>query len=68
MRGIDLDVQAGEVFARTDGKTTTVEILEGYSKRSGGEVTVLGVDPQHGDRAWREQMASFCRAAASIPT
>src|SRR4029079_12031451 len=28
------------------GKTTTVEILEGYRRRDGGEVRVLGHDPQ----------------------
>ena len=49
MRGIDLEVDAGEVFAflgpNGAGKTTTVEILEGYRERNGGEVAVLGVDP-----------------------
>jgi ABC-2 type transport system ATP-binding protein len=60
VRGIDLEVRAGEVFAflgpNGAGKTTTVEILEGYRKRSGGEVTVLGEDPQRGGRAWRERI------------
>ena len=50
VRGIDLEVRAGEVFAflgpNGAGKTTTVEILEGYRERSGGEVAVLGEDPQ----------------------
>ncbi|HEY7932413.1 MAG TPA: ABC transporter ATP-binding protein [Solirubrobacteraceae bacterium] len=49
VRGIDLEVQAGEVFAflgpNGAGKTTTVEILEGYRERSGGGVSVLGHDP-----------------------
>jgi ABC-2 type transport system ATP-binding protein len=27
------------------GKTTTVEILEGYRRRDSGEVLVLGYDP-----------------------
>ena len=52
MRGIDLEVMPGEVFAflgpNGAGKTTTVEILEGYRKRSGGEVEVLGEDPAAG--------------------
>ncbi|HEY5709133.1 MAG TPA: ABC transporter ATP-binding protein [Solirubrobacterales bacterium] len=60
VRGIDLDVQAGEVFAflgpNGAGKTTTVEILEGYRKRSGGEVAVLGEDPEQAGRAWRERI------------
>jgi ABC-2 type transport system ATP-binding protein len=49
VRGIDLDIMSGEIFALLGpngaGKTTTVEILEGYRRRDGGEVTVLGWDP-----------------------
>ena len=60
VRGIDLEVMPGEVFAflgpNGAGKTTTVEILEGYRKRSGGEVTVLGEDPQRAGRRWRERI------------
>jgi ABC-2 type transport system ATP-binding protein len=60
VRGIDLEVKAGEVFAflgpNGAGKTTTVEILEGYRERGGGEVEVLGEDPRRGGRAWRERI------------
>jgi ABC-2 type transport system ATP-binding protein len=46
---IDLDVRRGEVFALLGtngaGKTTTLEVLEGFGTRSGGTVSVLGVDP-----------------------
>ena len=49
VRGIDITVARGEVFALLGpngaGKTTTVEILEGYRARSDGEVSVLGEDP-----------------------
>jgi ABC-2 type transport system ATP-binding protein len=49
VRGIDLDVRRGEVFALLGtngaGKTTTLEVLEGFGARSGGEVSVLGLDP-----------------------
>jgi ABC-2 type transport system ATP-binding protein len=60
VRGIDLEVERGEVFAflgpNGAGKTTTVEILEGYRSRSAGEVSVLGADPARADRAWRERV------------
>ena len=51
VRGIDLHVDHGEVFALLGpngaGKTTTVEILEGYRERTDGEISVLGQDPAH---------------------
>jgi ABC-2 type transport system ATP-binding protein len=49
VRGIDLHVDRGEVFALLGpngaGKTTTVEILEGYRERTAGEISVLRHDP-----------------------
>jgi ABC-2 type transport system ATP-binding protein len=58
--GIDLVVRQGEIFALLGpngaGKTTTVEILEGHRERTAGDVRVLGVDPAHGDRAWRSRI------------
>jgi ABC-2 type transport system ATP-binding protein len=58
--GIDLTIAHGEVFALLGpngaGKTTTVEILEGYRRRSGGDVRVLGVDPENGGRELRERI------------
>ncbi len=60
VRGIDLEVARGEVFAflgpNGAGKTTTVEMLEGYRDRDGGEVAVLGADPADADRGWRERV------------
>jgi ABC-2 type transport system ATP-binding protein len=60
VRGIDLRVFQGEIFAflgpNGAGKTTTVEILEGHRKRTAGEVGVLGEDPEHADRRWRAQV------------
>lgn len=58
--GIDLEVKAEEVVAvlgpNGAGKSTTIEILEGFRARSGGQVSVLGVDPARGDDAWRSQI------------
>ena len=55
VRGIDLQVSRGEVFALLGpngaGKTTTVEILEGHRKADAGEVRVLGHDPARRERA-----------------
>ncbi len=52
--GLDLDIRRGEIFALLGpngaGKTTTVEILEGFRRRDGGEVSVLGVDPNGAGR------------------
>jgi len=60
VRGIDFEVAPGEVFGflgpNGAGKTTTIEILEGYRERTGGEVSVLGVDPGNPTREWRTRM------------
>lgn len=49
VRNVDLEIRSGEIFALLGpngaGKTTTVEILEGFRKRDGGELSVLGGDP-----------------------
>lgn len=58
--GLDLEIRAGEVFALLGpngaGKSTTIEILEGFRKRTGGEARVLGQDPQHLAREFRERI------------
>lgn len=60
VRGIDLEVENGKVFALLGpngaGKTTTVEILEGHRKRTAGEVSVLGHDPGRNERAFKERI------------
>jgi ABC-2 type transport system ATP-binding protein len=60
VRGIDLAVARGEVFALLGpngaGKTTTTEILEGHRRRDGGEVRVLGEDPGTAGRHWRARI------------
>jgi ABC-2 type transport system ATP-binding protein len=60
VRGVDLEVEAGEIFAflgpNGAGKTTTVEILEGLQDRSAGNVRVLGCDPAGHDGSWRNRL------------
>jgi ABC-2 type transport system ATP-binding protein len=60
VRGIDLEVPGGEIFAFVGpngaGKTTTVEILEGYRRRSGGDAVVLDADPAAAGRHWRQRI------------
>src|SRR3954453_19268985 len=71
IRGIDFEVGAGEIFAflgpNGAGKTTTVEILEGYRTQSAGEVSVLGEDPQHADRAWRNRVGFVLQESRLVP-
>ena len=60
VRGVSFQVRRGEVFCLLGpngaGKTTTVEILEGYRERSGGDASVLGIDPASGARELRERV------------
>jgi ABC-2 type transport system ATP-binding protein len=71
VRGVSLRVRPGEIFAflgpNGAGKTTTVEILEGFRKRSGGEVHVLGVDPEDGDRDWRARIGIVLQEGRAHP-
>ncbi|WP_291382334.1 ABC transporter ATP-binding protein [Demequina sp.] len=66
--GLDLDIPIGEVFALLGpngaGKSTTVEILEGFRKRTAGDVRVLGVDPQHADRRFRERIGVMLQSTS----
>src|SRR5436309_1292495 len=60
VRGVDFTIEEGEVFGLLGpngaGKTTTVEILEGYRKRDGGDVRVLGHDPERPGPDFRERI------------
>jgi len=72
VRGINFEVQRGEVFGLLGpngaGKTTTVEILEGYRKRDAGEVEVLGTDPALAGGEWREQIGVVLQSSAMYET
>jgi ABC-2 type transport system ATP-binding protein len=58
VKGLDLDIQAGECFGLLGpngaGKTTTIEILEGLLPKTDGEVEILGRTWDKHDRELRE--------------
>jgi ABC-2 type transport system ATP-binding protein len=58
--GVSFDIHRGETFALLGpngaGKSTTIEILEGYRDRTGGEASVLGVDPSKGGLDWKARL------------
>jgi ABC-2 type transport system ATP-binding protein len=60
VRGVDFSVRRGELFALLGtngaGKTSTLEILEGLSSPTSGEVRVLGHDPYRARRLVRPRM------------
>jgi ABC-2 type transport system ATP-binding protein len=71
LRGIGFEIAEGEVFGLLGpngaGKTTTVEILEGYRKRDGGDVSVLGFDPERQERPFRERIGVVLQHSESWP-
>jgi ABC-2 type transport system ATP-binding protein len=71
VRGIDLEVAQGEVLALLGpngaGKTTTVEILEGYRTRTAGDVSVLGLDPEHGGVRLRRRIGIVLQESGIDP-
>ena len=70
VKGIDFEVRAGEVFGLLGpngaGKTTTVEILEGLRPRSGGQVKVLGFDPNRQKKQLKDRIGA-CLQATNLP-
>jgi ABC-2 type transport system ATP-binding protein len=72
LRGISFEILEGEVFGLLGpngaGKTTTIEILEGYRIRDGGEVEVLGFDPQRAGPPFRERIGVVLQQSQLWPT
>src|SRR5579872_7217432 len=70
VKGIDFEIQPGEVFGLLGpngaGKTTTVEILEGLRARTGGEVAVLGFDPDRQRQKLKDRIG-VCLQATNLP-
>jgi ABC-2 type transport system ATP-binding protein len=71
VRGVDFAIPRGTIFGLLGpngaGKTTIVEILEGYRTRSGGEVEVLGTDPQRDERALRDRVGIVLQESGLEP-
>ncbi len=60
VRDVDLRVERGEVFGflgpNGAGKSTTIDVLLDFVRRSAGEVSVLGLDPEENPREIRERV------------
>ncbi|HZS25494.1 MAG TPA: ABC transporter ATP-binding protein [Gaiellaceae bacterium] len=71
VRGIDLEVRRGEIFAflgpNGAGKTTTVEILEGFRTPSAGRVSVLGAVPSEAGPEWRNRVGAVLQESQAEP-
>jgi ABC-2 type transport system ATP-binding protein len=72
LRGVSFEIREGEVFGLLGpngaGKTTAIEILEGYRARDGGDVSVLGTDPQRAGPAWRARIGIVLQSSSLYPT
>lgn len=73
LRGIDLDVEAGEIVGIVGpngaGKTTTVEAIGGLRRPDSGSIEVAGLDPSTGPLRLRELVGmqlQECRLPAKI--
>jgi ABC-2 type transport system ATP-binding protein len=60
LRGVDLEVRQSEVFGflgpNGAGKTTTIRCLMDFIRPNGGELCVLGLDPQRESRELRRRI------------
>ena len=67
VRDVTLQIEQGEVFGflgpNGAGKSTTINILLDFVRRTSGDVTVLGYDPETNPRAVREQLGVLPEAS-----
>ncbi len=70
LRGISLEVKAGETFALLGpngaGKTTTVEMIEGYRRPDAGQIRVLGEDPATASRDHRARVGLMLQGGGGV--
>ncbi len=70
--GVTLTIERGETFALLGpngaGKSTTIEMLEGFRRRTSGGLSVLGVDPDHGDLRWKARLGIVSQSTAEADT
>ncbi len=68
VKDVSFEVAEGEIFGLLGpngaGKTTIVESLQGLRRPDGGEVRVLGLDPQADRQALRQQIGSQLQESA----
>ena len=69
--GVSLEVSQGEIFGiigpNGAGKTTFMECLEGLRLPDSGDIDVLGEDPAHPTKRWRERIGVQLQTAALPP-
>jgi ABC-2 type transport system ATP-binding protein len=70
LRGLSFRVAAGETFAllgpNSAGKTTTVEMIEGYRHPDGGRISVLGEDPARAGRDHRARVGVMLQGGGGV--
>jgi ABC-2 type transport system ATP-binding protein len=66
--GVSFSVQKGEIFGIVGpngaGKTTTIETIMGLRKADGGQISVLGLDPQRDARELGNRIGTQLQQAA----
>jgi ABC-2 type transport system ATP-binding protein len=68
LQDVSFQIQEGEIFGiigpNGAGKTTLVECIAGLRRPDGGQISVLGLDPQHNRQSLRKQVGVQTQASA----